>query len=290
MSGRRGGAGKAGVEGVAAVGRAQRHVGRGAGHIAWILARAGWAAALALSAGAVCAQGSNAISAVKGSVVAIGTFQSTRVPQFRFLGTGFAVGDGSLAATNAHVIPAAPEAGNDPEMLVALLPGSEPTRLGVRKLTRVAINVRHDVALMKMDGPPLRPLTLRDSATVAEGDQLLFTGFPIGGVLGLFPASHRAMVAAIAPVAMPSASGQQLDPKVVRRLRDDAFSVFQLDATAFPGNSGSPLYDPATGEVVGILNMVFVKATKESALSQPSGISYAIPSKFLIDLLAQSRR
>jgi serine protease Do len=229
------------------------------------------------------------IERVKSSVVAIGTFQTTRVPQFRFLGTGFAVGDGTLAATNAHVIPATLEPGADPELLVALLPGTEPSRVGVRKLSRVAVDAEHDIALLRMDGLPLRPLALRDSATVSEGDSLLFTGFPIGGVLGLFPASHRAMVAAIAPVAIPSASGQKLDPKSVRRLREDAFSVFQLDATAFPGNSGSPLYDPATGEVVGVLNMVFVKGTKESALAQPSGISYAIPSRFLIDLLARSR-
>jgi serine protease Do len=229
------------------------------------------------------------IERVKSSVVAIGTFQTTRVPQFRFLGTGFAVGDGTLAATNAHVIPATLEPGADPELLVALLPGAELSRVGVRRLSRVAVDAEHDVALLKMEGPPLRPLALRDSASVAEGDSLLFTGFPIGGVLGLFPASHRAMVAAIAPVAIPSASGQKLDPKSVRRLREDAFTVFQLDATAFPGNSGSPLYDPVTGEVVGVLNMVFVKGTKESALAQPSGISYAIPSRFLIDLLARSR-
>ena len=247
-------------------------------------------AVMAAGFGVACAQTQQAtIERVKSSVVAIGTFQSTRVPQFRFLGTGFVVGDGTLAATNAHVIPASLEPGADPEQLVALLPGNEPSRVGVRKLTRVAIDAEHDLALMKMDGPAMRPLSLRDSATVAEGDSLLFTGFPIGGVLGLFPATHRAMVAAIAPVAIPSASGQKLDPKSVRRLRDAAFSVFQLDATAFPGNSGSPLYDPATGEVVGILNMVFVKATKESALTQPSGISYAIPSRFLIDLLARPR-
>jgi S1-C subfamily serine protease len=230
------------------------------------------------------------IERVKGSVVAIGTFQGTRVPQFRFLGTGFVVGDGTLAATNAHVLPATLEPGADPELLVALLPGSELSRVGVRKLVRLAVDAEHDLAVLRMDGPPMKPLALRDSAAVAEGDSLLFTGFPIGGVLGLFPATHRAMVAAIAPVVIPSVSGQKLDPKSVRRLRDAAFSVFQLDATAFPGNSGSPLYDPASGEVVGILNMVFVKATKESALTQPSGISYAIPSRFLIDLLAQSRR
>ena len=119
---------------------------------------------------------------------------------------------------------------------------------------------------------------------------LLFTGFPIGSVIGLFPATHRAMVAAIAPVALPSASGRQLDPKVVRRLRESAFPIFQLDATAFPGNSGSPLYDPANGEVVGVVNMVFVKGTKEAVLSQPSGISYAVPSRYLLELLAKVPR
>ncbi|HXF46189.1 MAG TPA: serine protease, partial [Burkholderiaceae bacterium] len=47
-----------------------------------------------------------AIERVKRAVVAIGTYQRTRTPPFRFLGTGFAVGDGKLIATNAHVLPA----------------------------------------------------------------------------------------------------------------------------------------------------------------------------------------
>ena len=248
------------------------------------------ATALVATPGHSRAQASPGIAKVRSSIVAIGTFQATRVPQYRFLGTGFVVGDGNLAATNAHVLPAALEAGGDPEVLVAMLPTGEPSRGAARRLTQVAVDDRHDLALLQFDGPAIRPLVLRDSASVVEGDQLLFTGFPIGNALGLFPATHRAMVAAIAPVALPSASGRQLDAKVIRRLRDAAFPVFQLDATAFPGNSGSPLYDPATGEVVGILNMVFVKSTKEAVLAQPSGISYAIPSRFLIDLLASAKR
>jgi len=64
------------------------------------------------------------------------------------------------------------------------------------------------------------------------------------------------------------------------------FRVYQLDATAYPGNSGSPLYDPETGEVLGVMNMVFVKSTKENVLSDPSGISYAIPVEYLQRLLA----
>ncbi|HQR71467.1 MAG TPA: serine protease [Burkholderiaceae bacterium] len=240
--------------------------------------------------GPAASQAPPGIAIVRPSVLAIGTFQATRVPQFRFLGTGFAVADGTLAATSAHVLPASLDPGADPELIVALLPGNEPTRAAARRLTQLVVDREHDIAVLRMDGSPLPPLKLRDSATVVEGESLMLTGFPIGGALGLFPVTHRAMVAAIAPVAIPSMTGQQLDPKVIRRLRDAAFSVFQLDATAYPGNSGSPVYDPVTGEVVGILNMAFVKGTKEAALTQPSGISYAIPSSFLIEVLQRVPR
>ena len=230
------------------------------------------------------------IARVKLSIVAIGTFQATRVPQFRFAGTGFVVGDGTMVATNAHVLPTVLEPGADAEVLVAMLPTAEPSRPEGRRLTTLATDAEHDLAVLKMSGTALPALPLRDSGTVAEGDQLLFTGFPIGAVLGLFPATHKAMVAAIAPVAIPASSGQQLDAKVLRRLRAGTFPVFQLDATAYPGQSGSPLYDGASGEVVGIINMVLVKSTRESALSQPSGISYAIPSRALSELLASLKR
>jgi S1-C subfamily serine protease len=132
-------------------------------------------------------------------------------------------------------------------------------------------------------------LVLRDSATVREGEQYLLTGFPIGTVLGLFAATHRAMIAAITPIAIPPADARKLDTAMVMRLQSGAYPVFQLDATSYPGNSGSPLYDPGTGEVVGVLNMVFVKGTKEKALTDPSGISYAIPSRHLQALIREAR-
>ena len=74
----------------------------------------------------------------------------------------------------------------------------------------------------------------------------------------------------------------------MHRLASGSFPVFQLDATAYPGNSGSPIYDPATGDVLGVVNMVLVKSTKESALSQPSGITYAVPARHLEALLRRS--
>ena len=64
-------------------------------------------AALALAAAMAPCFGQDAatIERIKPSIVAVGTFEPTRNPQFSFAGTGFAVGDGSLIATNAHVLP-----------------------------------------------------------------------------------------------------------------------------------------------------------------------------------------
>jgi hypothetical protein len=35
--------------------------------------------------------------------------------------------------------------------------------------------------------------------------------------------------------------------------------------------------------------MVFVKGTKETAITAPSGITYAIPARHLVELLAKAR-
>ena len=90
-------------------------------------------------------------------------------------------------------------------------------------------------------------------------------------------------------VALPTPSSQQLNEKTIHRLREGSFDIYQLDATAYPGNSGSPVYDPDNGDVLGVINMVLVKSTKESALTQPSGITYAVPSSHIEELLKKSR-
>jgi len=242
--------------------------------------------ATALSA---LAQPPDTIARVKTSVVAVGTIQKLRTPQFQFLGTGFAVGDGTLIATNAHVIARQLAAGEDPEVMAIAIPSDSPQKAQVRVVQRAGADIERDLALLRMPGPPLPALVLRDSDAVREGEQYLFTGFPIGSVLGLFAATHRVMIAAVTPIAIPAGDARKLDSAMVRRLQAGAFPVFQLDATSYPGNSGSPLYDPANGEVVGVLNMAFVKGTKENALTNPSGISYAIPSRYLRALIGATR-
>jgi serine protease Do len=233
------------------------------------------------------------IERVRASVVAIGTLDRTRTPQYQFLGTGFAVGDGTTIVTNAHVVPAVLDPARQ-ETLAVLLPGKSgdpkaKEEVRVREAKLVTIDPNADLALLKIGGAPLPALRLRDSDAVREGQDVLFTGFPIGAVLGPFPATHRGMVSVVTPIAIPQPRASDLDAAVVRRLSTGSFPVFQLDATAYPGNSGSPVYDPQTGEVIGIVNMVLVKGTKESALSQPSGITYAVPSKHLKALLEKAR-
>ena len=231
------------------------------------------------------------IERVRASVVAVGTFERTRSPQFQFLGTGFAVGDGSIIATNSHVLPSM----LDPvrrETIAILLPARPRESKGevqVREAKRLAVDPTTDLALLKITGDSLPPLTIRDGDDARDGQDVLFTGFPIGAVLGPYPATHHGMVSVVTPIAIPQARASELDPATVRRLTTGSFPVLQLDATAYPGNSGSPVYDPETGDVIGVINMVLVKGTKESALSQPSGITYAVPARYLKSLLEKTR-
>ena len=221
------------------------------------------------------------IERIKPGIVAVGTMQVTRQPPAILLGTGFVVADGRHVITNAHVLPASLD--SERQEFLAVLTGSG-ERGEVRRATRIQVDERHDLALLRISGEPLPALRLAAQDDVREGQEIAFTGFPIGMVLGLHAVTHRGIVSAISPVVLPAHHSGRLDAAQIRRLRT-SFDVYQLDATAYPGNSGSPLFDPRDGEVLGILNLVFVKESKENILKDPSGIAYAIPVRHARELL-----
>ena len=223
------------------------------------------------------------IEQVKPSIVVVGTFVRTRSPAFIMRGTGFVVGNGTLVATNAHVVPDNLDSATG-EILMIIAPASRHgPEQRVAKLT--VTDASHDLALLRIEGAPLPAMTLQSGDHVREGQSVAFTGFPIGSVLGLSPVTHRGIISAITQIAIPGATASQLNAKVVKRLKSGSFEVYQLDGTAYPGNSGGPLFEVEKGEVVGIINMVFVKGTKESVLTHPSGISFAVPVQHLQRLL-----
>lgn len=225
------------------------------------------------------------IERIKPSIVAIGTYKKTQSPPFVFRGTGFVTGDGMQVVTNAHVLPelSIPDA---PELAILIRPSQGGAT--IRRARVVARVDDRDIALIRLEGPPLPALQIGDSGTIREGQPIAFTGFPIGGALGFSPVTHRGIVAAITPIALPGGNANQINEKLIKQLKRGSFEIFQLDATAYPGNSGSPVYDAETGLVIGVINMVFVKGSKEAALSAPSGITYAIPAVYVKQLLNEN--
>lgn len=226
------------------------------------------------------------VATVKESVVAVGTFQRTAKKPARFLGTGFAVREGHHVLTNFHLLPESSQGRGQGELAVFSRRGK---RVHTRKAEVVAKAPRFDLALLRIPGKALPPLPLHGGERVREGERLAFTGFPIGMALGLHPVTHRGIVSAVTPIATPVNNARQLDPGMIERLQEP-YVVYQLDATAYPGNSGSPLYSPSGGQVVGVINKVFVKETKESVLRKPSGITYAIPISRALPLLEKVGR
>jgi S1-C subfamily serine protease len=240
------------------------------------------AAAWCLAAAPARAQFVELIERTKPSILIVGTYKATNSPRFNLRGTGFVVGDGNLAITNAHVLPTSGEPSDGSDLVVQVRQGRE---LQMRTVTVLEIDRLRDLALLRFSGEPAPALALADSDAVKEGQTIAYTGFPIGGALGFSPVTHRGMVSSITPIVLPAANDQRLSARSIRSARDGSFDIFQLDGTAYPGNSGGPVFDPASGAVVAVINMVYVRGTRESALSQPSGITYAIPANFIVPLL-----
>lgn len=253
-------------------------------------ARLGIAAVLSflLLLGTAVADMADVIARVKPSVVVVGTFKATDNPRFRMRGTGFVVGDGRMVVTNAHVLPDASEDATNVSLVVQVRTAER--ELQMRQATVLEVDRLHDLALLRFEGAAAAPMAIRDSDTVREGQAVAFMGFPIGGVLGFTPVTHRGMVSSITPAILPAPTARQLTESTIAAARAGAFDIFQLDGTAYPGNSGGPMFDPERGDLLGVISMVLVKGTRESALSQPSGISYAVPSRHVLQLVERAQR
>jgi serine protease Do len=221
------------------------------------------------------------VAKVKESVVGIALLLPTRTAPAQTVGTGFAVGNGRIIVTSLHVVRQ-----QDPQigqiLFVLLQNGAQIDR---RRAKILVVNRLTDLALLEIEGEPLPALKLRESVDMApDGSEVGITGFPIGNVLGFQPTTTRGIVSARPENRTPELNSNSLDAATIRAPR---FFIYQLDVIAYPGNSGGPVYDSQTGEVIGVVAAGFIKSQKEKVLSDPSAITYAIPSGHIRDLLAQ---
>ncbi len=129
------------------------------------------------------------------------------------------------------------------EVLAVLVPapgkaGNEQAQW--REAKQIAVDPGSDVAVLSIPPPALPALKIRGSDTVREGQQVLFTGYPIGPVLGLYPATHRGMVASISPIAIPQAKAGDLDPHTIRRLSSGGVSHIPARRHRLSGQQRKP--------------------------------------------------
>ena len=228
------------------------------------------------------AQLPDTIERVKAAVVGVGSLSEIRRPPAVLRGTGFAVGDGSRVVTNCHVADLPLDKASKEHLVVFLGRGRQ---VSYREVEIVARDDTHDLCALRISGAPLSTLVI-DHDLPREGTTIAFTGFPMGAVLGLYHVTHQGIVSAITPIAIPAPSAQLLSAEKIQALRSP-FDVLQLDATAYPGNSGSPVFRQDNGQVVGVVSLVAVAAKKEDLLSHPSAITYAMPATFIRELLTK---
>lgn len=224
------------------------------------------------------------VAKIKPSVVGIGIHTPTSRPQNILRGSGFVIGGGHYVVTNAHVIPTELDETLLQKMAVFIGSGKEAK---VRQAEIIVISDLYDLAILKISGEALPAMRLADGKFSGDGTYIAFTGFPIGAVLGLYPVTHRGIIASTTPTVVPAQTAEQINLKMLKRMRNP-YLAYQLDATAYPGNSGSAMYDMNTGEVLGVINKVFVQTTKEAVISNPSGITYAIPIKYLHQIIKEN--
>jgi S1-C subfamily serine protease len=167
-------------------------------------------------------------------------------PVERGVGTGVVIIDNGTILTNLHVINGAKR------IRVTFMDGTESDA--------VVLNTQpeNDLAVLRAKTIPddLEPATMRSTADLSPGDQVLAVGFPFG----IGPSASAGIVSGLKR-EFRSPEGQ-----------NTLTNLIQFDAAANPGNSGGPLVT-MDGEVVGIVTAILNPSRQRTFI----GIGFAVP-------------
>ena len=200
-------------------------------------------------------QATKAYEAVIGSVVRVvglmtegddGSDDKANASAERGVGTGVVIIDNGTILTNLHVISGAKR------VKVTFMDGSE------SEAVIVSTQPQNDLAVLRAKTIPddLEAATMRSTADLAPGDQVVAVGFPFG----IGPSASAGVVSGLKR-EFRSPEGQQM-----------LTNLIQFDAAANPGNSGGPLVT-MDGEVVGIVTAILNPSRQRVFI----GIGFAVP-------------
>lgn len=162
------------------------------------------------------------------------------------VGSGVVIVESGLILTNLHVVT------ESEKVKVEFADGHESDAVVV------ATQPEHDLAVLQAKSLPddLQPATLRSTADLKPGDEVVAVGFPFG----IGPSVSAGVV-----------SGLQREFRSQQGKRV-LTNLIQFDAAANPGNSGGPLVT-MDGEVVGIVTAILNPSRERTFI----GIGFAVP-------------
>ena len=162
------------------------------------------------------------------------------------VGTGVVIVDKGIILTNLHVV-----AGGD-RLGVVFADGTE------SEATVIGVQPENDLAVIQAKTLPddLMPATLRSTADLALGDEVVAVGFPFG----IGPTVTSGVVSGLGRLYRSHDGKRNL------------VNLIQFDAAANPGSSGGPLVT-ADGEVVGIVTAILNPNDQHVFI----GIGFAVP-------------
>jgi S1-C subfamily serine protease len=164
----------------------------------------------------------------------------------RGVGTGVVIVDKGIILTNLHVV-----AGSE-TIRVTFADGLEAPAV------ITGLQPENDLAVLQAQKLPddLIPATMRSTADLMPGDQVVAVGFPFG----IGPSVSAGVVSGLKR-SFRSPEGKQ-----------ELGNLIQFDAAANPGNSGGPLIN-MDGEVLGIVTAILNPTQQRTFI----GIGFAVP-------------